>query len=966
MTRFVKVSLSVVALLLVALFVFTGCGDKALTVAEEAKAAVTTATTELEAALAKKADAATLAEKVEALTKAINAAETAAADGDAALNAALAAAKTALEENAETIIAALDAEITTALNEKADKAVVDAKLATLDAVIDNINTALGKDFIKIQDYVEFSTTVAYYVYELETKMASIRDVAELYPAGVIPADLEKAYTTAHVVLYRATSMDVINKALAAFDAAMAANPNPIDTIYYGHILPYVNKDANSTYADAEALYNYVAGQYALLTNPKAQNLMKDYYGKGNLVLIPFELWRTELTADMTDIAGRYLVYPQSTVYTDAADIAAANTSISNFATAATTCQTAFGTASAAELAVPAAYNTNVAVMGVLTNGNTEITKGAYAAAADVNALASAVDTAKVTAEAIDQATITAIVNWKNAYDAWVRVFLPELQANATEDAQARYAANAALVEASKTAIYAEETGLIAKLRVIAGPYLEDAKELYMDLVADKFYDEDGDLDLSLVTYASGADIDTAMNGWLEWMDTYKLDLDFALVYEPGQKSPREVGLEILDIKVKYTAIATNAAAAWDALNHTEIDALIAETAKINIYNTSVEEALEWIRIYATKDNAITWNTKEGELDAFLLITDTKNVVFTKDYYEALVALKNELTTLITYKAGKATELNNALTALATAKLSAFEAGAITNVEALVTAYNSGAHADLATGVVAAQVAFDTAKTELNTARGFVINDATGKIAAGQTRYDALVAAKNLVGTKLAALNAITVAENYPHFADGVQATYETAIGELETAINAFATLNGNDKETYMSTADAAVLNAKIIVAHENVCKAEAALKALEINALPSYFDNDDLTPATTKDNYTAKKNALKTAIDAFNAFRTEKFNISTAVAAYDEAVVVLAKEAYFDAYVSKYVAAKNAIALAGNTEAQEKLDEIFNEYQKIVHNYDISKSTTAADDARNLANFKAVVDAILEDYNIGI
>ena len=104
MTRFVKVSLSVVALLLVALLVFTGCGDNgALTAANEAKNAVVTATTELEAALAKKADAATLAEKVEALTKAINAAETAASDGDAALNTALAAAKAALEHGLKKV-----------------------------------------------------------------------------------------------------------------------------------------------------------------------------------------------------------------------------------------------------------------------------------------------------------------------------------------------------------------------------------------------------------------------------------------------------------------------------------------------------------------------------------------------------------------------------------------------------------------------------------------------------------------------------------------------------------------------------------------------------------------------------------------------------------------------------------------------------------------------------------------------
>ena len=972
MTRIVKVSLSIVALLLVALLVFTGCGNnEALTAADEAKAAVVTATKDLEAALAKKADAATLAEKVEALTKAINAAETAASDADAGLNAAITAAKASLEENAQTIVSALDAKITEALKNKADKAVVEPDLALLKATIENINTALGKDFIKVQDYVEFSTTVAYYVYELENKWAAINAVAPLYDGGVVPADLAKAYTTAHVVLYRATSMDVINKALAAFDKAMAENPNPIDAIYYGHILPYVNKDAGNTYANAEALYNFVADKYATLSDPMAMNLFANYYDKGNLVLIPYEIWRTELTAAMTDIAGRYLVYPESTEYSDAADITKAETSKTNFATATADCQTAFGTASAAELVVAPAYTTNVARMDLLTNGNTEITKGASAAAADVNALElSDADLAKLTQEDIDQATIDKIITWKNAYDAWVRVFLPALQSNATEDAVARYDANAALVAESYTAIYAEETGLIAQLRVLAGPYLADAKELYMDLVAEKFYDDDGDLDISLVTYASGADIDAAMNGWLEWMEDYTLDLDFALVYEPGQKSPRQVGLEILELKVAYNAVAEAAITAWEALDHTGLEALAAGTTKLNIYNTTVAAALEWVRVYAMDDGVITWNTKVGEDDAFLLITETKNVTLTKAYYEDLVELKDELAALVAYKAGKATELNAALNALANTKLSAFEAGAITKVQALDTAYVAGTHADLPEGVEAAQVAYDAAKTAQNTALAIAIDYGT-KITEGQARYDALVAAKDLVATKLAALNAITVDKaQYPHFAAGVQATYEAAITELNNAITAFATLNMNDKETYMTTADAALKEARIIVAHENVCKAEAALKELQINALPSYFDADPATPATDKANYTDKKNALDTAIDAYNAIATEEFDISTAVAALDAAEVILAKEAYFDAYVSKYetakvaIAADTALSAADKAELEEKMAEIYNEYQKMVNAYDVKNAATADLDALNLTNFKAVVDALLEDYNI--
>lgn len=963
MTRFVKVSLSIVALLLVTLLAFTGCGNKALTAAEEAKAAVVTATEELEAALAKKADAATLAEKVEALTKAVNAAETAAADGDAALNKALADAKTALEENAKTIVAALDAEITTALNSKADKAIVDAELARLGEVIDNINAVLGTDFIKVEDFVEFSTTVAYYVYELEAKWAEIQTYDSLYDGG-IPEELFKAYTTAHVVLYRATSMNVIDQAFAEFEAAMAKNPNPIDTIYFEHVKPFANGD-RAKYETAAELYAYVAGKYSV-ASAKAKELMADYYGNGNLVLIPLEFWRADVTEAMTDIAGRYVVYPESTDYTDAADITATETAKTNFTAAVTSCQTAFGTDAAKVLAVPTAYTANVTRMNLLKNGDgVNFTKGAKAAAADVDALAlTDADLAKLTNAALDQATIDKVVTWKNAYDKWISVFAPVIN-NPTADDTARYNANAALVATSKAGIYGE-TGAIAKLQAIAAPFIADAKEAYMDLVAAKFYDEDGDLDLNKVVYASGADIDAAMNGMMEWMDGYTLGLDFSLVLEPGQKSPQAVALEILDLQVKYTQVVEAAITDWEALPHTEVNALVAGTTKINIYNETVAEVLEWIRIYATKDNAITWNTKVDGADAFVLVTDDGNVTVTKAYYDKLVALKNTLEDLIEYKQGKADALNAALNALATTKLSAFEANAITKVTDLDTAYVAGTHADLPAGIVAEQVAYDATKTAENDALEITIAYGT-KLVDAATRFQDLKDLKTAIDTAVETLAGVTVDKTqYPHFAAGVQATYEANITAVETAITNFSNLNGG-KETYATVAEAAIAEAKIIVAHENVCKAEAALKALKLNALPSYFDSDAGTAVTDKTTYTNAKNALDTAIAAYKELNTTKYNIATAEAETAKAATVLAKEAAFDRYNTKYAEAltavnSSALGTDDKTEVNAKLYEIYNEYQKKVNAYGSTINTT--EDNLNFANFEAVVNAVLTEANV--
>ena len=258
MTRFFKVSLCVVALLLVSLLVFTGCNnegaDQALAAAEEAKQAVTTATADLEAAIANKADATKLAEEVDALTKAIQAAELLTEDGDSSLKAAVATAKAALTENAQTIVNALDVKIAGLLAEKSDKATVDAELARFEEVIKNINDATGA-YIKLNDFVSFSSQAAIHAYQLEQKFYRMAELSDLY--GEDWENIEKAYAIAKVVIYRATSIEVVNSALEQFDKTVMDNANEIDVVYYDYILAYQNGDIS----DAEAVYKKAAAAY---------------------------------------------------------------------------------------------------------------------------------------------------------------------------------------------------------------------------------------------------------------------------------------------------------------------------------------------------------------------------------------------------------------------------------------------------------------------------------------------------------------------------------------------------------------------------------------------------------------------------------------------------------------------------------------------------------------------------------
>lgn len=337
MTRFFKVSLSVVALLLVALVLFTGCANKALTAAEEAKQAVEDATAELEAAIAKKADADELTAKVEELTAAVEAAKALVTDGDVALKAAIDEATKTLGDNAQTLISALDVKIAGLLAEKADKATINEQLAKLDTLVTNIN-AVTNGAISIKDFTELSTTVAYYAYRLEVLWEdNIVPYKSLYTDAQFTT-LRKAYKNAETALYRATSMSVIEQAYANFEAVVSAkeNRNVIDTLYHDTLAPFFKDAAKKSTKEAYDLYVSLKTAYeeTYKDNELAKKALVGYYAGffslettndaavENLIAKAFAIWGDKVNADVAELGNRYLVFSNAseTYKNDAADI----------------------------------------------------------------------------------------------------------------------------------------------------------------------------------------------------------------------------------------------------------------------------------------------------------------------------------------------------------------------------------------------------------------------------------------------------------------------------------------------------------------------------------------------------------------------------------------------------------------------------------------------------------------------
>ncbi len=771
MTRFLKVSLIVVAFLLVgALAAFSAytiffeedSSVEALTAAEEAKQAVTDATADLEKAIANKADASKLADSVDALTKAIQSAELLAVDGDSALKAAIATAKLALNENAQAIVNALDVKIAGLLAEKTDKAVVDAELARFEAIINNINEATGA-YIQINDFVSFSSQAAMYAYELERKFYRMEEISYLY--GENWENIEKAYAIAKVVIYRATGIEVINSALDQFEKAVKENASEADKVYYD-IVAYSGGGI-----DAEKVYKRVSELYAQAVETETttdDDIIEDYYGKGNLVLEALELWRAQLSAEMTAVGALYVVNPENEKYNDSAFIKEVEASQGAFSVAVASCNEWFG---GIEDIVPSqAYTDNVNRNAAMVN-----------AVKDADAVIKlGVDYAKDFAEAeLTQENVDALTAWKNAYDAWIRAYLPALQGYQLENAEytARYNAVAALIAPTEGALE-EAIDLLAEKTV---GYVKNANTMFVNSLTAAFYTS-SNLDLNRVTILSETEITKIKMFAKLFVDTYGEPLVLpSFAYESSSiVRPNEAYDNLARIEADFNSKAEAFVENYNTLPNDAANAAITAGA-LNIYDTSAKEVLDGV-------GAIAW----GSATQVVLC----DVTIEKSYFDTLAVLEAARQELLAFVQAKNNELDDAVEELEAANTVAAYNAASTKISNLLAAYKTGEYSDLPVGATAALVAYDAEKTN----SGTLANGESYDLSIDEAKIIETDAKVKVYATFADALNRVETLRTSDDFFDeegekaADKATYGAACEALKTALIEYVEVFGEEAD----------------------------------------------------------------------------------------------------------------------------------------------------------------------------
>lgn len=1005
MTRFFKVSLSIVALLLVSLMVFTGCGkaDEALTKAEAAEKAVAEATASLEAALADKADATKLAAEVEALTQAIRNAETIAEEGDATLNAAIEAAKKTLTDNTEEIIATIESSIIVLQNEKADQAKVDEAVASLKATVEQIAEATGA-YIKIQDYVQFSTTAAYYALDLENLWNSIKGTG-LY-AGY-QDKLEYEYQVAKIAIYRAPNMETIEDVYARFEAVVKAC-NALPDAIYNTILAYENKDTSCQYSSADALYEYVYGAYSSEETTDAERLaIADYIvittetdekviGETNLVVRALELWRAELTVAMNSQASVYVVYPEHEDYDDQAAIAAVRANITKFngETGVAYCTANFADKEVAEFVASAEFVNVENMVAVLATAKADAEKVAEISAEYIAWLASTVVNRPLEV-ALTQTDIDYINNWSTAYKNWNTKYIEQFQIqnyqNAT-DAATRKAENQKLVEATAN----DMADLIDQLEVLAGDYLDDANEMFIDKFVENFYDtldEDGNdimgaYDESKVKLFSRDLLNEIWTGVLAWEKIYTLNLDGICGVEDYE--PNKLISEIITARDYYeNVVAKNALDAWKLLPHAAMNTLIGnyttEESTLTIYDTTALTVKAWFDTYV---GDVEWSD--------FALGDGDDLKVTKEYYNNVLAVEAARQELIEAQAALNEALAEKINALATATYAGYS-DKIDAAQLALNAYAESAYDANNSTCEPGETVTINAKYELIPA-----DDSQDKIDAAKTRLETLKQLDEDVTAAKAELNTMTgnLNEEYPYFDDvntgdaegDVLPTvedYKNAYTKLENAVNAFVAENDkvNDPATDRTgmteqDTDKLIADAKAIIAEEErldaiyaaekaVKDAQTALENLELNADLPYFDETaEEEGDVTAEAYEQAKENLEAALDAYEQYADEEeYNselVDSAEESVAEAELNLSKSATFADFLAHYNKVKADILAdtdnVNQSAALTGLDDIREEYDGIVEAYgdDVTDEQIAAD----LLKYEQFTDLLYIEYGI--
>ena len=795
MTRLFKVSLSVIALLLVALMVFTGCGNEALTKAEEAEKAVATATAELEAALANKADAKELTDKVAALTAAIQAAETVATDGDVALKASIEEAKNALTANVETLLKAHKVDVAGLLAGKASKEDVSNQVKDLKKMINDIETATLAA-IDLKAYVDWTTVAAAYAYELDNIYVEIENYKELYTESQWTA-IHKAYKVAEVSIYRsfgsADDTSMADDAFNAFKAVLAANPNAVDNIYYGEngIVEFLAAEDN-TVADAKALFENVLAVYNA-SGAKAQELFRAYYVinsdnelvEADLLVDTLGYWKNEISADVLALSKIHPVYSTNATFNkDAENFAAVKASLAAFTAALDNNTFDDGVVVDFVASELTAFNRNDAFLTELNDA----TNGAVAFAEAVKALEFAGDIT-LTHNCVD--TVNA---WSAKCVEWETKFLKYKPANFnTEDGltenEQRFLEVKALIDETRAKLDVAK----AAVNEAAAIFKADAKE-FMDIIA-KYYvsADDMTLDTTKVVITDGAEILRAYNLSKAWAAKYSDVLNIAIEYSQAEKKPADALNEAITLNLYYINKYSYVVNDWNTLDIATLDKYVAGTEVAGIYDTKIYAAIAWFEFAEGDEYGFV---VDGVFQEGCAIAGLEKA--NAEYYQALKALAAELDARIAAKAEAATNLNNALNNLANVTLAT--QNIIADAEALKDAYD---------------VDYDPAN-DLNAVRGFTVEYGT-KIEDAKAKLSEVMNAQNEMDHAVVALKEIVVGTAYPYFdAPGLadQATFQAAIDYLKQKIAAFELLN-NGKETFTAEADQAVTDAEALVAADD-------------------------------------------------------------------------------------------------------------------------------------------------------
>ncbi len=993
MNRLLKTSLCVVAILMVAMLVLTGCGhseleeginnaqssaDKAASDAAtnlaEAKKAVVDATAALEAAIATKADSTTLASEVTKLNAAIEAAKAIASTADGALKveleAAIAAAKATIMAEGENLVRALDQEIVELLNTKASAASVEAKVAELNKMIKDMQAITGSAiFASLTDLNGVVASNRFLLDERFAELQATKD-AGLYTDAQFEA-IARAYKIADTVIIRATSQNVIDQAWTEFEAVVmsAEIRNEVDDFY----IVVTNAKANGV-ADMKAakdIYD-LAADLATSDNDYQNALVQNYYGTDeepvNLLAMAIEVYVAEVEDVIDELGDRYLVYPEASQDADeetgalaisgaddVADLEEARTYVDDV--------NAIYWASLDGTDYVLALSDDAVAKFEANETRMELLAAAMNAAKEVIALDKGYNDAAEGEEELNpitlkdaynsQTIIDNIAAWKNAVSEWKTTYYVAVDDTANTETAQRAALLYALIAETEEKMIADYTTLMA----CAEEYKTEAYAF--QLIVSNFYDDPaadaselymGTLDLSKVTLDSKSTIDAAYAAYDAWTAKgYVVDLT-GIIYGENEKMVKDSYTELAAIALDFEAKAETASLEWTAKNPAKIELT---TSSITMYNESVPKALTWFDTYATKDgDAIVWD-EIGDDNVAGYEDYEGNVIVTKEYYDLLVSLNTKLNELIGKKSEAAEALRNAIDALpAVADIKLSNKAAVENAKNLYDVYMAAS----------AQSQYDH-ENVLNTeaadhyakGRDFQLtDDQMDKVVKAKERVDMLQGKYDAIYTDVNALKALTVNTAYPYFAADVagnaaaRTTYEDLKDAIKEKLDDFVMAENNGGDTDFNNANLDEAYKAVKAAQENLARdtifgKKYDLDQLNVNAAYPYFDDDDATDICTEADYKAALNALKDSL----------------VATYDGLAQADVNGLVSDDVHATITAARKQLAL----------DEL---YDAVKAMNDLNPGTAypffAADVADNDAareTYKAALAAIMTEFNDG-